>query len=442
MIRAMLLLAVVVVLMASTRSFLPDTDPAGTHAGVALGFGFLVLAAVQAGNLFAAVRLPRLTGYLLCGLVVGPDVGALLTTQMVSDLRIVSGVAVGLIALSAGSELNLRALRPRLRSVLLISAVALPIALATTTLLAWVLAPRLPFLATFTGAQLWTAALTLGVVFSSLSPAVTIAILSETASAGPVSETTLGVVVIADLFVIVLFTVVNALGARVFGTPGAAGELSPFLALAVEVFGSMGVGVLVALALAAAHRYAREHLAILILAVCVTAAEVGSRLHLDSLIICLTAGVLLENALGVGGAAISRALAPAALPIFAVFFALAGARLHLHDLKELWPLALAFALTRGVSLMGGAFVGARMAGADPVVRAWGPLGMIPQAGVSVGLAELVARHHPSWGAGARGLLLAVVTVNELLGPVLLRLALTRAGEVGKREGAPSTEGGH
>jgi Kef-type K+ transport system membrane component KefB len=437
-IRSALLLAVVVVLMASTRSFLPAGSVA-PDAGVALGFGFLVLAAVQAGNLFAGMRLPRLTGYLLCGLAMGPEAGGLLTPAMVTDLRLVSGVAIGLIALTAGSELNLRALRPRLRSVLLISLCALPLALVACTLLAWALAPHLPFLAPLAGAQRWTAALTLGVILASLSPAVAIAILTETASAGPLSEVTLGVVVIADLFVIVLFTSVSALGASVFGGAGEAG-LSPFTSLAIEIFGSAGVGVLVALALAAVHRYARGHLALFILAACVVAAEVGSRLHLDSLIICLTAGVLLENVLGVGGAAISRALAPASLPIFAVFFALAGARLHLHDLRTLWPLALAFALARAASLMGGARLGAALAKADPAVRAWGPLGMVPQAGVSVGLAELVARHHPTWGPGARGLLLAVVTVNELVGPVLLRFALTRAGEAGRREGdAPAAE---
>ena len=437
MIRSALLLAVVVVLMASTRSFLP-LGAVAPDAGVALGFGFLVLAAVQAGNLFAAMRLPRLTGYLLCGLAMGPEAGGLLAPAMVTDLRLVSGVAIGLIALTAGSELNLRALRPRLRSVLLISLCALPLALVACTLLAWALAPHLPFLAPLAGAQRWTAALTLGVILASLSPAVAIAILSETASAGPLSEVTLGVVVLADLFVIVLFTTVSALGASVFGAGGA--ELSPFTALAIEIFGSIGVGVLVALALAAAHRYARGHLALFVLAACVVTAEVGARLHLDALLICLTAGVLLENSLGVGGAAISRALAPAALPIFAVFFALAGARLNLHDLRTLWPVALAFTFARAASLMGGARLGATLAKAEPVVGRWGPLGMIPQAGVSVGLAELVARHHPTWGTGVRGLVLAVVTLNQIVGPVLLRLALTRAGEAGRRAGdAPAAE---
>jgi len=429
MIRSLLMLGVVVALMASARSFLPTQD-AG-DAGVALGFGFVLIAAIQTGNIFAALRLPRLTGYLLCGLVVGPDVAHLLTPSMVSGLRLVNGVAVGLIALTAGSELNLKALRPRMRSVAYISLCALPLALVLSTLLLRLLSARLPFMATLSSTQQWTAALTLGVIFASLSPAVTIAILSETGSEGPVSETALGVVVLADIVIIVLFTAVHAMGAGVFGV--AAEAMSPVVKLALEIFGSMGVGVLVAGALWAYHRYVRDHLALFILAVCVVSAEVGSRLHLDALLICLTAGLLLENVLGVRGATIARTLGPASLPIFAVFFALAGAGLHLHDLRVLWPLALAFALLRAASLMGGARLGATLAKAEPTVQTWGPLAMIPQAGVSVGLAELLARHFPSWGPGARGLVLAVVTLNEMVGPVLLRFALTRAGEVGKRE---------
>ena len=76
--------------------------------------------------------------------------------------------------------------------------------------------------------------------------------------------------------------------------------------------------------------------------------------------------------------------------------------------------------------------GAALGAADPDVRRWMPLSLISQAGVSVGLAELLARHFPTWGGGARTLVLSVVTLNELVGPVLFRLALTRAGEVGRR----------
>ncbi len=434
MIRPAVMLAVVCALMASARSFVP-VGGAGSSADVALGFGFLLLAALQTGDLFAAMRLPRLTGYLVCGLVAGPEVGGLVAAETIPSLRLVNGVAVGLIALTAGSELDLRAQRPRLRAVVAISVVAVVLAVAVTTALAGVLGAHLPFLHGMDGTQRWTVALTLGVVLASLSPAVAIAILTETRAAGPVSDTVLGVVVLADIVAIVAFASVQSMAARAFGAT--AGEAMPVAALlGIELGGSVLAGAVLALVLAAWHRFVRDHLALLVVAACVVSAEVGSRLHLDALLVALTAGILLQNSLGVGGAAIGRALAPASLPIFAVFFALAGASLRVRDFGALAPMALLLAAARAASLMVGARVGAAVAGAEPAVARWGPFAVIPQAGVSVGFAELVARHFPAWGPGARDLLLAVVTLNQLVGPVLLRTALSRAGEVGRREGAP------
>lgn len=429
MIRSLLMLGVVAALMASARSFMPTAD-AG-DAGVALGFGFVLIAAMQAGDIFAALRLPRLTGYLACGMLFGPAVAGLLTPSMVSGLRLVNGVAVGLIALTAGSELNLKQLRPRLKAVTYVSGVALSLTLISTMLVLALINP--PFFAGLSTAQRWMAACSMGVLFASLSPAVVLAMLSENAAAGPVSEVALGVVVLADIVIIVLFAVVHALAAGMFASPGGGGhEMSPVVQLSIEIFGSMGVGLLVGLAIAAWYRVVKGHLALFILAVCVVSAEVGTRLHLDPLIINLTAGLLLENALGLRGAIIARVLEPAALPIFAVFFALAGAKLSLLDLRAMWGLALGFALLRAGALVAGGRWGAHLAGAEPRVKNWMPLVLVPQAGVSVGLAELLARHFPSWGVGANVLVMGVVTLNQFLGPVLLRLALVRADEVGKR----------
>jgi Kef-type K+ transport system membrane component KefB len=99
----------------------------------------------------------------------------------------------------------------------------------------------------------------------------------------------------------------------------------------------------VALAIRLWVRHVRRGLVLFILAVCVVAAEVGSRLHLDPLLINLAAGLILQNVLGVSGEEIAHALEPASLPIFAVFFALAGAGLDLAVVRTLWVAALAFA---------------------------------------------------------------------------------------------------
>ena len=430
MIRPAVLFIVVLALMGSARAFAP-TDAPGS-VGVALGFGFLVLAAIQAGNAFAAIGLPRLTGYLLTGLLTGPDVLDYVTTRMVSSLDLVNGGAVGLIALSAGAEINIARLRPRMHAIVLTSSVAIPLAILVTSALCLALSSRLPFLAPMVTSERITASITLGVVFASLSPAVALAILSETGSAGPLSETVLGVVVFADIAIIILFALVHGIAASVFGSTSGA-DLNPVAQIFIEIFGSMAVGALVAVGLAQFIKRVGSQVSLVVVAACLVSAVVGSRLHLDVLIICLPPGLMLENVLGVSGEVVHREIAPATLPIFAVFFALAGAKLHLHDLATVWPYALAIFACRALALGAGARLGARIAGSEPVVQRWLPLGLIPQAGVSLGLAQLVASHFPTWGGSARALILAVITLNELLGPVLLRVALVRAGEAGKRE---------
>jgi Kef-type K+ transport system membrane component KefB len=429
-IRSVIQFVVVLALMGSARAFAPTQSQGGL--GVALGFGFLVLAALQAGNAFAALGLPRLTGYLLTGLLSGPDVLDYVTPRMVSSLDLINGAAVGLIALSAGSEINLVRLKPRLRAISLVNAVAIPLVIVSTAALCFTFGSKLPFLATMASSQRLVATLTLGVVFASLSPAVALAILSETGSSGPLSEMVLGVVVFADIAIIVLFALAHGVATSFFGASAGTG-LHPAVQVFIEVFGSMAVGALVALGLAQFIKRVGSQVSLVVVAACMVSAVVGARLHLDVLIICLTAGLLLENALGVSGEMVHREIAPATLPIFAVFFALAGAKLHLHDLATLWPYALAIFLCRAAAIAGGARLGTFLARSEPAVQAWLSLGLIPQAGVSVGLAQLLASHFPTWGGGARALILAVITLNELLGPILLRMALVRSGEAGQRE---------
>ncbi len=436
MIRSLLLLIVIVALMSSARSFLGPGGVATTDAGTALAFGFLVLAAVQSGEIAASIRLPRLTGYLLCGLACGPASANLVTPPMIAGLKLVSSVAVGLIALTAGCELDLRHLRPRLRSVLLVSGISLALCLGVITALATALAPLLPFMRGLGSAQRWAVALNLGVLLASLSPSVVLALLSESRADGPVSETGLGVVVLADIAIIVLFGVSLSVAQQSFGASGGHG-MPASVRLAVEIFGSIAVGAVVAVAIRLWVRRVRQGLVLFILAVCVVAAEVGSRLHLDPLLINLAAGLILQNVLKVSGEEITHALTPASLPIFAVFFALAGASLDLAVVRTVWVAALIFVVARGLTLSAGALLGARLSGAEPAVRRWVPFMLLPQAGVSVGLAELLARGFPTWGAGARALILAVVTVNQIVGPVALRAALLRAGEVGKKADAPA-----
>src|SRR5438105_13393153 len=146
MIRATFLLSIVVMLIAAARSFLPQ-EPSLVGSGAALAFGFVLLAALQTGTIVSGMKLPRLTGYLLCGFIAGPSVLNFVTERMVGDLKLVNNVAIGLIALSAGGELNVRRLRPRLRAILSIGGAAILVAVLLVSIAVFLLAPFLPFIA-------------------------------------------------------------------------------------------------------------------------------------------------------------------------------------------------------------------------------------------------------------------------------------------------------
>lgn len=436
MIRAFFLLCIVVVLIAAARSFLPqETSLVGS--GAALAFGFVLLASLQMGTMFSGVRLPRLTGYLVCGFVAGPAVLNFVTRRMVDDLKLVNGVAIGLIALSAGGELNFKKLKSRMRAIVSTGGLALISAILIITLTLFALSAFLPFTQGMTVIERLVVALTMGVVFSALSPTVTLALISETGAAGPICETALGIVVVGDLVIVLGFAAVKALAGATFASSagGGAGELM------IHIFGSIAVGFVLGLVLLLYLKKVNQRVALFVVGICFLCAEAGTRLHLDPLLMCLTAGLFLENLTDIEGSKLVHEIEPAGMPVFAVFFAVAGAGLHLdvfldeaHKIRWIVILlVVVLVLVRAGALLLGSRFGMAASNVEPEVRRFLPFSLFSQSGVAIGLAVLLAKHFEGWGEGASALLLGGIMTNELVGPVLFRSALIRSGEAGKKE---------
>ncbi len=416
-------------LVHAVTSFRPHSGEASDFAGVALAFGALMLAALFLGRIASKVRLPKIVAYILAGVAAGPHALGLISESTVSKLGLVNGIAVCLIALTAGSELNLRRMRPLLGVIARLTGFAV---LGTWVLISAVLFAASSLLSSFLGfydgAALVAVCATIGVAITAQSPAVVMALLAETRAAGPVSSVMLGVVVIADLVVIVIFGVASAIVQLQLGGESDAGRA--ILGIGWELLGSMGVGLLVGAILWLHQRFVKRDAALFVLLTCAMVSEVGRRVHLDPLIVMLTAGLLLENATKEGAHALVQDLAPASLPVYLVFFALAGAGLHVDALSTLGLPALAFAVVRGVSFWAGARVATR--GAEENIRRWAFAGLLPQAGLALALALLVKRMLPQGGEEAATFVFTIIAINELTMPLVLRHALVAVGEVGKR----------
>lgn len=419
--------------MWAARSFMPDEQLDPSRPGLTLALGFVLLAAYFAGKLVSSFGLPKLTGYLLAGMVSGPAALDLVTESMVGRLQLVNGVAVALIALTAGGELDLRRMRPLLRSIAWITAIAIVgtmLLLAGTLLL---MSPWLSFLETMAVPARVSAALVLAVTLAAQSPAVVIAVRSETAAEGPLIRTILGVVVVADLVVLVLFAITSAVCRAVL--QGEVDAVHTVGTVAWELFGSMGAGLLVGGVLLVYLKKVQSSASLFLVAICVAVAEVGTRVHLDPLITALTAGVLVENASDKGHALL-RDIAEASLPLYLVFFAVAGASIHLDVLLVVGGPAVLLVAVRAMGFLGGSRIAVKIAGGPPEIGKQVGFGLLPQAGLAIALALLLARTFPELGPDAAALTLGVVAINEMLAPVFFRRALIRSGE-GRADALPA-----
>ncbi len=418
-------------LMHAARTF--DVGLPGDSAGTTLGFGFLLLTAYFMGRFFKQMHLPKLTGYLATGILAGPSLLGLISEPMVQNLKLVNGVAISLIALTAGTEMDLRSMRPLLKTIFWITVTAV---LGTTAVLAVVVfatQDMLPFMANLSSKEAMMAAVVLGVVMVAQSPAVVMALRDEMRTEGPVAQVVLGVVVIADLVVIFLFAVSSSLAKAVIN--GASTPLETAGMLAWEILGSGAAGVVVGFLLALYLRKVRKSAGLFLIALSFIVAEVGQRLHFDPLLLSLAAGLFIRNISRIGDE-LHEQIQASSLPVYVLFFAVAGANLHLDVLYTVGIPAVLYVCVRGIGLLWGTKLGAKLAGAPVAVQKYAGYGLLPQAGLALALSMMFTKMFPEFGADAGALTLGVVALNELVAPILYRLAILRSGEAGKRDATP------
>ncbi|NUQ21787.1 MAG: hypothetical protein HOQ09_12635 [Gemmatimonadaceae bacterium] len=403
---------------------------AGAHGSQwLLTFGFLILAAYSVGELAVLVRLPKITGYLAAGVLFGPSVFNTVTTDAIGELRPVSSLAIALIAYLAGAELRWNEVRQRGATIAKILTAELTLGFIALSAVLVALGDRLPFLQDTSGASRLAFAVLFGAIAVVHSPAVVMALLSETRAGGPVARTTLGVVLVSDVVVVVLFSTVLAV-ARAVVPPTGANVAGLSLGVIVwELAGAVLVGALLGAAVAVYLRFVKHELVLFAIVVAFFGMVIAQLAHVETLLALLTAGFVTENvSRHEDGEAIRHAMERSAAPVFVVFFALAGAEMGLAQVAAVWPFLVPIILVRTGALWMGTRVGVRWAGAPrDTRRVW--MGLVPQAGVAIGLAAAISQAYPVRGGQMRTLFLAVVAINQLIGPILFRFALNRSGEI-------------
>lgn len=403
-----------------------------------LSFGFLILAAYTVGEIARGVGLPKIVGYLVAGIAFGPYALGALTAEGAARLTVISQLAIALIAFLAGAELQWAEVRER--GVLLLKVMSAELLLGFAALFGLIYAfhDYLPFLRDASQAQVVAFALLFASIAIVHSPAVTLALLSETGARGPVARTTLGVVLLADVAVVLLFSGSLAVARAIAPAPGG-GPTAGLGMLMWEILGALLVGALLGGAVALYLRFVSRELMLFAVIVAFFGLELARFAHVEVLLTLLTAGFVTENFTPRGGGAeLRHAMERSAAPVFVVFFALSGAKIDLMQVAAVLPLVIPIALVRIGALWLGVQIGGRWAGVSVPERRYTWMGLVSQAGVAIGLAAIVVEAYPGMGTHLAALLLALVAINETLGPILFRRALERSGEIAAEPAAAAS----
>ncbi len=430
-------LAVVVLLQGILLRTFPDAFSL-MEVQLTLNFGFLLLAAYLFGEWTAKARLPKLTGYLFAGILLGPDVLEYFSRESVEALRFIDELALTFIALSAGLELRMEDLREQRR---LLTALTLGIPVSVFLLVVpfvYFALPRFGLLPPLPPAQRAVVAALLGTLAVARSPSSTLAVIKECRARGTFSDSALCVTVVTDIFVIVLFSFFLSLAGGA-GRSGPSFETGLLTTILVEISLSLFLGFLLAWFMSVYVRYIRTESIFFLLCVafvvtrfCLALPEQSARLagvslHLDPLLICMSAGFFLRNRFR-RGAFYEMAIERSFLPIFVVFFALAGTRLDLQAFGAMWGWALLFVGVRMLGMFSGSYASMWSLRAPLRMGTFYGMSFITQAGVSIGLAGLIPRRFPEGGEVLFTLVLAVIVVNQIVGPIAFKFALVQSGE--------------
>lgn len=403
----------------------------------ALALGFILIVSYLIGKLFPRVKLPMITGYMLTGVLFGPSLFRMVAPEWsamsgaaLEDLSLLNHIALGLIAFTAGGELKISAIRQRWKSFVSITLVQSTAAFVGVGGMLYLLAPRLPALSDLSGSVLLVAVVLLSCTAVAKSPATTIAVINESKSAGPMSDVALGVTVIKDMVVIGLFAASISVS-RALMSPGEGPGAELLLTLSWEVFGSILIGLVLGKVLSVIIEKLGEDLPLALLAIAFLAVYLAEHVHLHGLIICMTSGFFVEN-FSPHGEEFIHGVERYSLPVYVVFFTLAGADMNLQALKQVGGVASLLVVARLIFTYLGTWLGAKLVGETEAIRQYGGLAFLGQAGVTLGFAVIISDSFPRVGETLSTIIVAAVAINQVIGPVAFRFALGKAGEIGKR----------
>ena len=397
------------------------------HEMSTLLVGIMLLTSYLFADLIRKMRLPKLTGYMLMGVILGTTGIGFLTSDIMDDLQFLENLALCFIALTAGGELKFNILKKIGKSIFLILSSQLIIIYFGMLIIFILISDFIPVLSELSNdLQIGLAILFAGTALST-SPATTIGIITEVTAHGKVTNIVLAVTVMKAIVLILFFPII-LLCAKIFLFENSSYNISLIMEIFLHIIGSMGLGIMMGIIIIWYLSKVKVEVSIFLLAVALTITEISFLFGLEILLSAMIAGIIVQN-FSQQGQGLIKGVEIFSLPIYVIFFCFAGASLHIDVLTEAITITLFIVFVRFLLNYLGNYTGAFLAKEDKFTKHFSWLGYIGQAGIAVGLGILIEQNLPN---EIRNyfitVLISTVVINEMMGPVLLKYVFNKAGE--------------
>ena len=395
-----------------------------------LPLGLLLIVGYVFGLAANRLRLPRVTGYIVAGLLLSSSIsGVLHQAQIEAQSIIVADITLSIIAFAIGGSLQMSRVRALAKSILWITLTQSMGAFILVSMAMYAAGYISPSLSTNGPTVFLCAVLVMGAISVTTAPAAVMAVVHETEASGPLTTTLLGIVALDDAVAILLFSAMASVTHFLTGAEvGANAALSRGV---TEIAGALVVGAFAGYILPTVMGSLKrpEVQLVIVLGFVFFVSGVCSQFHFSPLLANMTMGFALTNRMK-QAESVFHQLETLEEPLYCLFFAMAGAMFDIGVLTTTLFLGITLFMGRCAGKLLGTIIGERVAKTEKKLAKYLGISLLPQAGLSLGLIVLTREFLPeTMYILLLNAMLASVIINELVAPPLVRWALKQAGEV-------------
>jgi len=377
-----------------------------------------MLVGIMGGKVARIFKLPNVSGYLVAGLFLGPSFFKFISSYDMESFSVINELALAAIAFSIGNEFVIKDMLKLGKTIVIITlAEVIGAVVIVFTVMYYLLNQPFAF------------SIVIASMSAATAPAATLLVIRQFKAHGPLTKTILPVVALDDVFGIIVFGIAMALAKLSRGQQDFS-VVQILSGLVIEIGGSILLGLVMGLILALIAKQSsnRDELQAATLMSIGISTGISISLGLSPLLTCIVMGTIIVN-ISKKSRRVFDSIDDFISPVYILFFTLAGASLDLSILVSVGFIGFAYVLARAGGKMLGAWSGAKIMKANPMVTKYLGLGLLPQGGISIGLLVLVRQQLPEFAVEIGTIIMFSVLIYEVTGPIFAKLAIQKAGEI-------------